>query len=126
MNAIATPFGDQLLHQNDNAPIELAVNPLPCMSPATPVSWLSNESPTQTVVHQVLGSVGLAVEICHLTAWANNVRASYHRPMKQHLASVSYVVAVLRSAVSVFSLSYISSAVALAYVLHIGLEQLGR
>jgi len=70
--------------------------------------------------------MSLAVEICHLTAWADSVRASYRRPLKQHLASAKSVLAALRSAVSVFSLSYISSAVALAYVLHIGLEQLGR
>ena len=57
-------------------------------------------------------------------AWGCKVRGDYSKPMKQPRHTAKTAFATLRKSLSIFSIAYVSSALALAFVLHLGLEHI--
>lgn len=63
---------------------------------------------------------------CEVHDWSSKVRADYRKLMKREREHLRTAVAMIKESLSVFSVAYISSALAVAFALHLGIENLAN
>lgn len=65
-------------------------------------------------------------ELVHCDEWAAQVRRSYSRPLKRHSLRIGLLLASMKMYHPVSSLLLTSSAIGIAFTLHLVLEHLSR